>query len=73
MSMGNRPAPVNQKHNEGWFLLRRFVDLFRDCPLCIIGRNQSNTFSLINLQKTKTPPKYNIAARTIWTDIIMSL
>ena len=47
-----RPCLLNQKHNIGWFLLR-FVDLLRVFSLHIIGRNHSNTFLLINMQKTK--------------------
>ena len=50
----------------GWFLVKRFVDLFATCY--IISRNHSNTFSLINLQKTKTYPKQNTAARAICSD-----
>ena len=50
-----RPSLLNQKHNVEWFLLKRFVDLFRVCY--IISRSHSNTFLLINLQKTKTCPK----------------
>ena len=37
----------------GWFLLRRVVDLFRDCFLHVISRNHSNEFFLINLTKKK--------------------
>ena len=33
---------INQKHNLGWFLLRRFVDLSRVCSLHVIIRNHSN-------------------------------
>ena len=50
-----RPPLLYQKHNVGWFLLKKFVDLFR--VHYIISRNHSNTFLLINLQKTKTCPK----------------
>ena len=42
------------KNNRGRFLLKRFVDLLRLFSLHIIKRNHSNTFLLINLQKTKT-------------------
>ena len=35
---------LNQKHDVGWFLLRRFVDLIRLYSLLIISRNHSNTF-----------------------------
>ena len=52
-----RPSLINQKHNLGWFLLRRFVDLSRVCSLHTISRNQNNTFLLINMQKTKTCSK----------------
>ena len=49
--------PVLVTTNVGWFLLRRFVDLLNICPLDIISRNHSNTFLLINPQKTKSCPK----------------
>ena len=49
-----RPSLSNQKHNVGWFLLKRFVDLGRLCSLHIISRNHSKTFSLINTHKAKT-------------------
>ena len=55
-----------------WFLLR-FANLLRVCSLQIISRDHSNTFLLINLQKTKIYPKDNIAARAICSDIVMSL
>ena len=42
---------LNQKHNVGWFLPKKFVDLFRE--RYIINRKHSNTFLLIDLQKTK--------------------
>ena len=42
----------NQKHSVGWLLLEMFVDLF--IVRYIINKNHSNTFLLINLQKTKT-------------------
>ena len=38
-----------------------------------IRRNHSNTILLINLQKTKTCPKQNIAARAISSDIVMKV
>ena len=40
-----RLSLFNQKHNVGWFLLKRFVDLFR---VRYISRSHSNTFLLIN-------------------------
>ena len=49
------PSLLNQKHNVGWFLLKRLADLFR--VRYIISKNHSNTFLLINLQKTKTSLK----------------
>ena len=64
-----RSSLFNQKHKVGWFLLRGFADLVRVCSLHIIGRNHSNTFSLINLLKAKNCPKYNIAAKAIFSDI----
>ena len=48
---------LNQKHNSGWFLLRKFVDLARVCSLHIITRKYSNTFLLIKLQKNKNLSK----------------
>ena len=50
-----RPSFLNQKHNVGWFLLKRFVDLFR--VHYIIHRNYFTTFLLIHLLKTKPCPK----------------
>ena len=41
---------LNQKHNVGWFLIKRFVDLFRVCY--VISRDHSSTFFLVNLQET---------------------
>ena len=35
---------LNQKHNMGWFQLRRFVDLVRVYSLLITIRNHSNPF-----------------------------
>ena len=34
----------------GWFLIKRFVDLFRVCY--VISRDHSSTFFLVNLQET---------------------
>ena len=42
------------KNNVGWFLQKRFKDLFK--VRYIVSRNHSNTFLLINLQKSKTCP-----------------
>ena len=42
---------LNQKHNVGWFLLRKFVYLARVYFLHIISKNHSNTFLLMNQQK----------------------
>ena len=39
---------LNQKHNVEWFLLRRFVDLFRTYFLPMISRNHSNTVKYCN-------------------------
>ena len=36
---------LNQKHDVGWFLLIRFVDLIRLYSLLIISRNHSNTLT----------------------------
>ena len=36
-----RSSLLNQKHNMEWFLLLRFVDVFRVCYLHIIARNHS--------------------------------
>ena len=63
-----RPSLLNQKHIVGWFLLKRFVVLSWVCSLFLFSRNHSNTFLWINLQKTKTCPKLNTAARTICSD-----
>ena len=52
-----RSSLLHQKHDVGWFLLKRFVDLLRVCYLLIISRNFSKTLLLINVQKTKTCPK----------------
>ena len=41
---------LNQKHEVGSFLLRRFVDLVRVYSLLIISRNHFNTFLLLQLQ-----------------------
>ena len=46
-----------QKYSVGWFLLGRFVDLFKIYYLHIISRNHSNALLLINLRKIKTCPK----------------
>ena len=52
-----RISLINQKNNIGWLLLKRFVHLCRAFSLHIISRNHSNTFLLINMQKTKTCSK----------------
>ena len=44
-----RPSLLNQKHNVGWFLLKRFVDLFR--VRHIISTNYSSTFLSAGKQK----------------------
>ena len=49
-----RPSPINQEHNLGWFLLKRFLDLSVVCSLHITIRNHSNTLLLISMQKIKT-------------------
>ena len=48
---------LNQKHNVEWFLPKWFADLVRVYFLLIISGNHSNTFLIIDLQKTKTCPK----------------
>ena len=45
---------LNQKHNVGWFQLRRFLDLVRVYSLLITSRNHSNTFLLLDLQKNRS-------------------
>ena len=62
-------------HNVVWFLLRRFVDLVKVFSLHVTNRNHFNTLLLINLQKKKTPPKWNIAVKAICPDtrILISL
>ena len=54
-----------KKHNVGWFLLRRFVDLLRVYSLLIISRYHSNTFLFLDLQKIRSK---KIAARVICSD-----
>ena len=46
-----RPSLLIQKHNVGWFPLKRFGDLIR--VLCVISSNHSNTSLLNNLLKQK--------------------
>ena len=48
---------LNQKHDVGWFLLRRFVDLFRLYSLLIIGGNHLTTFLLLDPQKNRSKVK----------------
>ena len=43
-----RPSVINQKHNMGWLLLKRFVHLCRAFSLHI-NRSHSNTFLLITM------------------------
>ena len=50
---------LNQKYKMGWFLLRRFVDLFRVYSLLIISRNHSSMFLLLDLQKNRI--KWNLS------------
>ena len=64
-----RSSLLNQKHDMGWFLLQRSVDVVRLCCLHIISRNHSNTLLLVNLKKIKTCPKYSNAATAICSDI----
>ena len=45
---------LNQKHDVGWFLLSRSVDLVRLYSLLIISSSYSNTFLLLDLQKNKS-------------------
>ena len=63
----SRSSLLNQRHNLGWFLLKRFLDLFK--VHYIISRNHSSPFLLINLQEAKTYPRQNTAAWTICSDI----
>ena len=65
LSLCLRPSLLNQKHNVGWFLLRKFVDLLRVSSLHIINRNHSNKLFLLDLQKAKACPMENIPARAI--------
>ena len=60
---------LNQKHNLGWLLLIRVVDLV-DLSMFFtyISISHSNTFLLMNFQKTKTCPKENIAVKAICSD-----
>ena len=58
---------LNQKHVE-WFLLKKFEDLVRLCYVYIINRNYSNMLLLINLQKTKTCPKWTTGAKAICSE-----
>ena len=64
-----RSSLLNQKYNVGWFLLKRFVHLFRVSYFHIISRNHSNTLFLFNLQKTKTCTQWSTAAKVISSDI----
>ena len=57
------------KSNVGWFLLKRFVDLVIVRFLHMISRSHSNTLLLMDVQKTKSCPKYTTAARAISSDI----
>ena len=57
---------LNQKHNVGWFLQRRFVDVVRVYFLLIISRNHSNTFSLLVLQKNGSKVKYCSKGYLFW-------
>ena len=63
-----RPSLVNQKHNVGWFLLKRFVDLFRVCYLHTISRNNSNIHLLMNLMEKKSCPQQKTTAKAICSD-----
>ena len=62
-----RPSLLNQKHNVGWFLLIRFIDLARVYSSLVISRNHSNTF-VIDMQKTKilTNVKYCNKGSLFW-------
>ena len=51
---------LNQKHDVGWFLLRRFVDLFRLYSLLIISGNHLTTFLLLDLQKNRIRLKIEV-------------
>ena len=41
-----QPSLLNQKHNVGWFLIKWFVDLFREY-FSQINRNHTNMFLLL--------------------------
>ena len=60
---------INQKHNAGWFLLKRSVDLSRVSSLHIISRNLSNKSLLINMRKKKL-----VQSKTLqqWLFVLMS-
>ena len=45
---------LNQKHDVGCYLLRRFVDLLRLYDLLNISRNHSNKFLLLDLEKNRS-------------------
>ena len=45
---------LKNKMRDGFYLLKRFVDLGRVCSLHINSRNHSYTFLLINMQKANT-------------------
>ena len=61
---------VNQKHNLGWFLLRRFVDLVRIYSLLIISRNHSNRFLLLDLQKNGSKQKLSKQVETDYCPLL---
>ena len=57
---------LDQKHDMVWFLLRKFVDLVRVYSLLIIGKNNSKTFLLLDLQKNKSKVKYCNKGYLLW-------
>ena len=60
---------LNQKHDVGWFLLKRFVDLVRLYSLLIISRNHSKTLLLLGLQKNRSKVKNRSSDVTILTGL----
>ena len=62
------PSLINQKLSVGWFLLKRFVHLYRACSLHITSRNYSKAFLLIIMQKVNSCSKESIVAEAICSD-----
>ena len=64
-----RPSLLNQKHNVGWFQLRRFVDLLRVCSLHSISRKHPNTFCSLTCRKQKFVQSNILQQRAFCSDI----